>query len=173
MKPFYKIAFPVLVCALIVAGFAVMAPKAVKAAVATLVQVVNTAANPVINQDKDNAGRGAFQTTFPLSLTGVSGTGVSIPPGTRLVIDYVSFAGSAPSAGTQPYIIIYSTVGSGPATPYQLVPTQSTLAPQQFDIAENVKIYADSLFVSLAYAGSTPPFMTGTVSISGHLVTIP
>jgi hypothetical protein len=148
-------------------------PQAAHAVSAALVQVVNTAANPVIIEDRDSEARGAFQTSVDLSLSGTSGVGVSIPPGTRLVIDYVSVAGAGPSAGTQPYVILYSNVGVTPQATYTLTPTQSTLAPQQFQHTEAVKIYADSLFVSLAFSGSTPPFLTFHVTISGHLVTVP
>jgi len=152
---------------------ALVAPKATRGIAAALVQVTNTTANPVINQDRDSEARGAFQTSVNLSLSGVSGTGILIPAGTRLVIDYVSIAGSAPSSGTQPYIILFTTVGSGSDVSYTLTPTQSSLEPQQFQHSEAVKIYADTLFVSVAFAGSAPAFLTSTVSISGHLVNIP
>jgi len=159
-----------------IGGLALLAlatPRAAHALTATLVQVVNTATNPVITQDRDSEARGAFQTSLALSLSGTSGAGVPIPPGTRLVVDYISVTGSGPSAGTQPYLILYSNVGAMPQGTYTLTPTQSSLATQQFQDSEAVKIYADSLFVSLAFAGSTPPFLVFNISISGHLVNIP
>jgi len=160
---------------LVALGFVVtLAPqKTASGTVAANVNVVNTAANPVINQDRDSEARGAFQTQMFLSISGTSGTGVLIPAGTRLVIDYVSIAASAPSSGTQPYVELFTTIGSGPAVNYTLTPTQSSLATQQFQHSEAVKIYADTLFVSLAFAGASPSFLTSAVTISGHLVNIP
>jgi len=124
-------------------------------------------------QDIDEPARGAFQAQVNLSLSGVSGTGISIPAGKRLVIDYVTVAGSGPSSGTQPYVDFYTTIGGGASTSYQLILTQSPLAPQQFQNSGQVTIYGDTVFVSLAYAGNVPFFLNATVTISGHLVSIP
>jgi hypothetical protein len=46
-----KLGFLAAACALLVATFSIIGPKVVKAAVATLVQVVNTSANPVPTQE--------------------------------------------------------------------------------------------------------------------------
>jgi hypothetical protein len=124
-------------------------------------------------RDEDSPGRGAFQTSLNLSFSGTSGAGITVPAGKRLVVDYVSVNGSGPSAGTQPYIVIYSSVGGGPQVPYTLTPTQSPIAVQQFEGNKEVRIYADTLFASLAFAGSTPPFLIFNVSISGHLIDMP
>jgi len=140
---------------------------------ATPVTVTNTTANAAGVRDEDSPGRNAFQTSLNLSLSGISGTGLSIPAGKRLVIDFVTFAGSGPSGGTQPYLEIFTTQGTGPSVGYQLRPSQSTLAPQQFDLAQPVSIYGDNVFVSLAFAGNTPVFLSAGVSISGHLIDMP
>ena len=144
-----------------------------KGAYSTPVTVMNTTANAAAVRDEDSPGRNAFQTSLNLSLSGTSGTGLSIPAGKRLVIDYVSAAGAGPSVGTQPYVIIYTSLSGGPQVPYTLTPTQSPLATQQFQNSEKVAIYGDTAFVSLAFAGSNPPFLTLNVSISGHLIDIP
>jgi hypothetical protein len=144
-----------------------------KGAYSTPVTVMNTTSSAAGVRDEDSPGRNAFQTMLNLSLSGTSGTGISIPSGKRLVIDYVSTAGSGPSAGTQPYIAIFTTVGGGPSVTYTLTPTQSPLAPQQFQHSEKVAIYGDTAFVTLAYAGNTPGFLVANVSISGHLIDIP
>jgi hypothetical protein len=139
----------------------------------TPVTVTNTTANAAGVRDEDSPGRNAFQTTLILSLSGVSGTGLSIPAGKRLVVDFVTFAGSGPSAGTQPYLEIFAQQGTGPSVGYQLRPIQSSIIIQQFDLAQPVQICGDNVFVSLAFAGNTPPFLTANVSISGHLINMP
>jgi hypothetical protein len=144
-----------------------------KGAYSTPVTVMNTTANAAAVRDEDSPGRNAFQTKVDLSISGTGGMGLSIPPGKRLVIDYVSAAGSGPSSGTQPYVEIYTSLSGGPQVNYTLTPTQSPIATQQFQHSEKVAIYGDTLFVSLAYSGSTPVFLTSSVSISGHLIDIP
>jgi hypothetical protein len=140
---------------------------------ATPVTVTNSTANAAGVRDEDSPGRNAFQASLNLSLSGVSGQGLSIPAGKRLVVDFVTFAGSGPSAGTQPYLEIFTTQGAGPSVGYQFRPSQSPLALQQFDLAQPVNIYGDNVFVSLAFAGNAPPFLSAGVSISGHLIDMP
>ena len=144
-----------------------------KGAYSTPVTVMNTTANAAAVRDEDSPGRNAFQTKLDLSYSGVSGTGIRIPTGKRLVIDYVSVAGAGPSVGTQPYVLIYTSLSGGPQVNYTLTPTQSPLATQQFQDSEKVAIYGDTAFVSLAFAGNAPVFRTFGVSISGHLIDIP
>ena len=124
-------------------------------------------------QDVDEPAHGAFQAQLNLSLSGVSGTGLTIPAGKRLVIDYVTVAGAGPSSGTQPYLEIYTTVNGGPSINYQLRLAQSPITPQQFDDSEKVTIYGDTAFVSIAFSGASPFFLNESVTISGHLVAIP
>jgi hypothetical protein len=144
-----------------------------KGAYSTPVTVMNTTSSPAGVRDEDSPGRNAFQAMVNLSFSGTSGQGLVIPTGKRLVIDYVSIAGSGPSAGTQPYIEIFTTLGGGPSVNYTLTPTQSPIAIQQFQHSEQTAIYGDTVFVSLAFAGNTPPFLTVGVAISGHLIDIP
>jgi hypothetical protein len=144
-----------------------------KGAYSTPVTVMNTTSSAAGIRDEDSPGRNAFQTSMNLSFTGTSGSGISIPSGKRLVIDYVSAAGSGPPSGTQPYITIFTTVGGGPSISYTLTLTQSPIAIQQFQHSEKVAIYGDTAFVSLAFAGTTPGFLNANVSISGHLIDIP
>ena len=139
----------------------------------TPVTVMNTTANAAVVRDEDSPGRDAFQTQLNLSLAGTSGQGLNIPAGKRLVIDYVAVAGSGPSTGTQPYVVIFTTVNGGPSVSYQLTLTQSTLAQQQFQDSEKVQIAGDTAFVSLAFAGNNPFFLNAAVSVSGHLIDIP
>ena len=70
MRPIVKLGYLAGACALLVATFSIIGPPAVRAAVATLVQVVNTTANPVPNADVNGPGEEAFQT----QLCNASGT---------------------------------------------------------------------------------------------------
>jgi hypothetical protein len=139
----------------------------------TPVTVMNTTANAAGVRDEDSPGRNAFQTAVNLNISGVTGEGLTIPTGKRLVIDYVTVGASAPSAGTQPYIVIFTTLNGGPSVGYQMTLKQSPLALQQFGDSEKVQIYGDTAFVSLAYAGNVPGIYSAGVSISGHLINIP
>ena len=62
MKPFVRLGYLAAVCALLVTTFAIIGPRTAHALVATLVQVVNTPANPVPNADVNAPGEEAFQT---------------------------------------------------------------------------------------------------------------
>ena len=69
-------------------------PKRALAFVAALVQVTNTTANPVANQDVDNAARKVFRLTGELPLPGTKVTTGSLgrpsdfPSGSRIVIEF-------------------------------------------------------------------------------------
>jgi hypothetical protein len=142
----------------------------VRAAVSALVTVSNTSANPVPTQSVD--AENAFQTSFTLGFDNVP---ITIPSGKRLVIDFVEVNGFAqPTAGpVQPDIIFYSTLTGGGSASYYLQPAPSAVnipGEPQFYLAQPVKIYADTLSVSGAYAGYTPSTFTFNVNISGHFV---
>src|SRR5579862_3075536 len=61
MRPSAKLGYLAAACAVLVATFSIIGPPAVRAAVATLVQVVNTNANPVPNADVNAPGEEVFQ----------------------------------------------------------------------------------------------------------------
>jgi len=102
MKLLQKLAFLAAACALLVATFSIIGPRAVKAAVATLVQVVNTPASPVPNADVNAPGEEPFQTQLCFSLGSnvcpTSPPGDFVVPATtsdgvsikRLVIEHIS-----------------------------------------------------------------------------------
>src|SRR5262249_31140546 len=119
----------------------------------TPVTVTNTTANAAGVRDEDSPGRNAFQTSLSLSLTGVSGQGLSLPAGKRLVGDFWTVAGSGPSAGTPPLLEIFPPAGTGPTVGYQIQASQTAPAPQEFDLAQPLQLYGDNVFVSLAFAG--------------------
>lgn len=110
MKPLAKLGYLAAACALLVATFSIIGPRAVRAAVATLVQVANTTEQPVPNLDMNTPGEESFQAFL---CTNNAGNGVCptngptasyIVPGEtadgrrvrRLVITYASaYCGSA------------------------------------------------------------------------------
>jgi hypothetical protein len=125
-------------------------------------------------RDADQPARGAFQINVPLTFGG-GFVNVPIPSGKRLVVDYVALNGAAASSsgGIQPSVLFQSSLGANPAVTYYLTPTQSATAPTQFQHTEEVRIYADSLYVGLAYSGYAPSFLVFQASISGHLIDMP
>lgn len=144
----------------------------VRAAVSALVTVSNTAANPVPTQSMD--AQNAFQTDISV---GFNSQNITIPSGQRLVVDFVEINGvvQSNSGPVQPSVIFDSTLNGGPQASYYLEPGPSPVnipGENQLYLAQPVKIYADTLNVSGAYAGYTPSFYSLNVSISGHLVPI-
>ncbi|HTO69735.1 MAG TPA: hypothetical protein VMR31_07725 [Myxococcota bacterium] len=86
-----------LVVSFAVAGLltASLATGTAQSAVASLVQIVNTAANPVPSQDVDNPARQpvSFETSVSVSANAMNGyafQAYQVPAGKQLVIDYVS-----------------------------------------------------------------------------------
>jgi len=76
VKLLQKLGFLAAACALLVATFSILGPRAVKAAVATLVQVVNTSTNPVPNADVNAPGEEPFQTALCLTVPGLTCPGL-------------------------------------------------------------------------------------------------
>jgi len=145
----------------------------VRAAVSALVTVANTAANPVPIQSVD--AKNAFQTNFNL---GLSPQPVAIPAGQRLVVEFVSISGIADSlsGAIQPSIILQSSLSGGGSASYYLQPGPTPVnipGANQLYFAQPVKVYADNLTVSPAYAGFSPYTYTFNVAISGHLIPVP
>lgn len=146
----------------------------VRAAVSALVTVSNTSANPVPVESVD--AKNAFQTDFDL---GLSPQAIAIPSGQRLVVNYVAISGIADSlsGAIQPSIILQSSLtGSGGSASYYLQPGPTPVnipGANQLYFAQPVKVYADSLTVSPAYAGFAPFTYTFHVAISGHLIPVP
>jgi hypothetical protein len=67
------------------------APRAARAIAAPLVQVTNTAANPVPNKDVDQQGRNLYQATLSCTTASVCTMSFpSVPMGQRLIVQHVS-----------------------------------------------------------------------------------
>jgi hypothetical protein len=143
-----------------------VAPKSVHAAVAALVQVVNTSANPVPNQDVDAPARNAIV----IACTGTNSCSTeAIPAHMTFVLDSVSVIadGAIPVVGL---IAITKGVGSYSYLTAQYVPTLGTYGTST--VATNLTVYCDGgqPLVLFEY-GAADTSLRG--SFSGHLVSTP
>jgi hypothetical protein len=144
------------------------------AVVSALVTVSNTPANPVPTQSVD--AKNAFQAN--LIGLGFSSQQITIPSGQRLVVDFVGINGAANSLSgpIQPSIILQSSLNGGGAANYYLQPGSSPInipGANQLYLAQQVKVYADTLTVATGYAGFAPSTFVFNIAISGHLIPIP
>jgi len=136
------------------------------------VTIGNGPSSPVPVVALDAAG--AFQIQLNVGL-GTGLTGVAIPAGKRLVIEFVTLQGDAAggSGPVQPIVLLESFLNPSSSANYYLAVPESPLAPGQFYRSEQVKVYADVLSVGVGFSGYTPVQMGFGVSISGHLVSVP
>jgi hypothetical protein len=144
----------------------------VRAAVSALVTVANTAANPVPTQSVD--AKNAFQADLTM---GFGSQNVAIPAGQRLVVDFVAVNGEVNSlqGAIQPSVLLQSTLNGGNAATYYLEPGPSPVnipGENQLSLMQPVKVYADTLNVTTAYAGYAPFTFILHIAISGHLIPI-
>jgi hypothetical protein len=158
---------------------ALVAPKTAHALAATLVQVTNTSANPVPNQDVDNPAQNFYQSVN--STSGCSGTCVvtfaAVPAGKRLIIQQVSsLVTIGVSAGTPPADV--ELRGQGGSNVFQfipIVPAPANYGAQtQFTAHAGVLASYDSGQIPTVDAfipsGQTYELLA---SISGYMVNIP
>jgi hypothetical protein len=122
-------------------------------------------------RDADNDVRNAFVAEIDLDINNVSGEYIQTPPGTRLVIEYMSIAGSATSNAV-PLITIFPGLNGGAGPQFDFFLDQSATNANKYGWNGAVRLYGDLIWVSEAFAGATPAFYTARVSISGHLVPI-
>ena len=142
----------------------------VRAAVSALVTVSNANTNPVPVASMEAQEAVQYDLTV-----GFNAQTVTIPSGKRLVIDFVQINGVVQSTDgpVQPSVILQSSLNGGNSANFYLQPGPSPVnipGENQLFLAQPVKIYADSLSVSGAFAGYSPSFYSLGVRISGHLV---
>ena len=164
-------------CGLLVAVLTMpfLSPKAVHALAATLVQVTNTSANPVINQDMDSPGRNPYYQTvtcYSASSPQCTAQFPVVPPNKRLVVEFISSSVDTPTA--------LSTVEFFAAGP-SFIPILHTL---QGNDSQGNKIYVASQpmlyyfeagqapYLVMNALPGTPTFMSGGVTLTGHYVNI-
>ncbi len=159
--------------ALILGGLIVGAPLSAHAIAATLVQITNSAANPVPTESVDASN--AFQTTVTINSLGVYS--VPIPAGDRLVVGFVAIDGDSYSSigPTQPKLVLESSINGGGFIQYYLSAPLLPTVPNEYGFvrAQPLKIYADTLNLGTSHYGAAPSNYNLTVTISGHLAAIP
>jgi hypothetical protein len=151
------------------------APRAAHAIAATLVQVTNTAANPVPNKDVDQQGRNLYQATQVCSTPSPCTISFpSVPTGQRLVVQHVSVFYRMPSSTSLGGAELNSFYGAafqwlpsvaqpwnGPGPSFGYVSNEQVLAA--FDVG-------DSPVVNVF--GTSGAFYA-TASISGYMISYP
>lgn len=162
---------------LVLAGLllTLFAPKAARALAATLVQVTNTSANPVIVQNVDSPGRSPYYQTaacYSASSNQCQALFPAVPANMRLVVQYINSTVDTPTAletgefdvnGTVFLPILHTLQGNDPSGNKIYVASQPMLyyweAGQQPYFAMN------------AQAGGFM-FMSGQVTLTGYLVNL-
>lgn len=134
-----------------------------------------SAAAQTIVRDADERARTAYQVKVSLNFNGTSGTMVPIPAGKRFVVEYVSMTGSAAATGggVQPLVLIGPSLTGGNGFSYYFNLQQSPQAATQFFKSEQVRLYGDTLGVSIGYTGAMPYMLSANVMLSGYLVSMP
>jgi len=139
---------------------ALIAPKAARAAVATLVFVTNTAdAQP-------------FAIRLDLAVSGnfASGTFV-VPTGKKLVIDYISSNASLPAGDSISFDVGTLVNGNGVESHLPMVPVGTIIGESAFAMSSPVRIYADdgsTVTISILTSGTDGGGLI--VGVYGHLV---
>jgi hypothetical protein len=144
------------------------------------VVVENTASKPVPVQSVDSAAAHAFEATVTLNVAdGVSGANgfVSIPAGKRLVIQYASAYGTAPSGQILNFSVQTMLTGDSVFTPHYLPAAQQNadVVTNTFEAGTAVHLYCDTPQVLLRVDRGSVVMgpVTAFLSISGYLTDIP
>lgn len=142
---------------------------------ALVIAFAASAAAQTIVRDADERARTAYQVKVSLNFNGPVGATVPIPAGKRFVVEYVSMTSSAAASGggVQPLILIGPTITGGNGFSYYFNLQQSPQAATQFFKSEQVRLYGDTIGVSIGYTGAMPYMLSANVMLSGYLVSMP
>lgn len=148
------------------------------------VTVINTATNPAIIRDNDNAGRHPFTAFCTFSGTQPQ-CQISVPPqaqlGAETVIEMVSISASSTSGGSVLAPVI-QTIVSANQVPFFLNPLQNILlggTSSEFSGSQLVRLYADPGYPNAITCGGSIPGgpetqqFTFFCTISGYTVALP
>jgi hypothetical protein len=162
---------------------AALAPKATRGVAAALVQVTNTAANPVLNQDVDDRDRAPieFLSCQAFSTVGVEGfqctPSFTVPADQRFVIDQIDGNCQTPagSAVSNP-VLFLTTGGSGHVANFSLGPEVPNINGSEiYSFNQAVHYVADpgSTVTAAAFTTNASVVSACTFDVSGHLVSFP
>ncbi len=139
------------------------------------VNVVNTAASPVLARNQDNSARQPFQQvlmsdpqfpTAPQSFV--------VPAGKCLVVEYVSGYVTMPSGGIVSDLALLTSVGSVTAAHRLPVALMTTGVNDRFITCQLLCAYASpGTTVAFGVGGSGAGPISTILTISGHLVDVP
>jgi hypothetical protein len=169
MKPLAKLGYLAAACALLATTFSIIGPRAVRAAVATLVQVSNTPASPVPTVATDNPALQPYAAS-----ASSSGLSISFPPlGKTWVIETLSLDclgdGSPIPAGQATDVRLFMTTG-GNFLQYTFAPTLNS-SNQELIVTQPIRAYEDpGTAVFLGSGSGLPAGWTCYAVVSGHLV---
>jgi hypothetical protein len=155
-------------------------PQAARGVAAALVQIINTAANPVPNRDVDNGPRQAV--TLQASCSTIesvvfeeqNGTGVQyiVPAGKRLVIEFISGNFTTPAGAHLANAFIFGNTSSGQYADY-LSPNLVTAGNfNVYQLAQPMWAYYDEgTAIRIAVTLTSGSFATsGIFTLRGYLV---
>jgi hypothetical protein len=171
MKPIAKLGYLAAACALLIATFSIVGPRAVRAAVATLVQVSNTVTNPVPTVATDNPALQPFAQTQQ-GTTGNLSLGFAVPAGKTWALEEMSvtcLGSTVIPTGQQTDFRLFLTTG-GTAVQYTFAPVQVG-ANQELVVTQPIHASADpGTFVNIGSGSGIPGDWSCFASVSGHLV---
>jgi hypothetical protein len=155
----------------LVAGVVMLAvPRAAHGIAAALVQVTNTSANPVLNQDVDALGRHPFMS----SCSGPNSCSLStVPPNRELVIQTISVAINIPPSAPPAIAELETVTGGTFGVPAQF-PVVSTIEGVGFAL-QSITAYADPGTTPICTFATMPSLVGANIActISGYTVSVP
>jgi hypothetical protein len=155
----------------LVAGVAMLAvPRAAHSFAAALVQVTNTAASPVINQDVDALGRHPFMSSCSAQNICFFS---AVPANRELVIQTISVGITIPPSSPPAIAQLQTTTGGTVGYPAQF-PVVSTIEGFGFAL-QSITAYADPGTTPACTYLTMPSLIGATISctISGYTVSLP
>jgi hypothetical protein len=154
-----------------------LTPKAMHAVVSTLVTVVNTSANPALNQDVDNPGRAPFtaqcSANGPASALSTPTCSISAPTGKRIVIENIS--GEVFFNSGRLSSVAVDSIANGTGARQYVVPTDTGVEYGGFGTSTfntPTRLYADpgSTLTIVFFAQNNANFAFGVGSVSGYQI---
>ena len=160
---------------------AALAPKAVRSAVAAaLVQVTNTAANPVPNQDIDDPGKATrvfLSCGVQFSTVNFCDLNYTVPTNARLIIDQVDGVCSTPVGQTVTRVFLNLTSEGGVGAGHDvLLPPEGTADGTTFYAFNQLSRWVADPGSQIAFAvfgTDTTGSSVCNCKLSGHLIAFP
>jgi len=180
MKPLTKLGYLAAACALLVTTFAMIGPRAVRAAVATLVEVSNTTANPIPNKNVDEPARHAWTALCEVGSAGTSAScTITTPNNEEVVVQAETYSVGADRANTYMLFSSSATTAGSPFVVYAQAVDNDLSQPDNsyFANTASATMYLDpnsALVCTARTKGlNVNRELNGTCLYSGYYVTLP